>query len=648
MQIPLDFNEINGYFQNQLHGGTNFNINHAVHFEITGSQQSKGLFSTQNQTIKENSMNHIDSITQFYLDHISEAELKNNILQAPCPFCKGTSNKAKGKIIVYLNPDGFFFGYFRCLERCIHGGFPLHFARMFKIDPRLVPGFDPDREPNVSQVIFPVKNNNNDVKKFMSRMTDEMYERFDKMEISSETLEELQIGYNGRYLVYPYIQTDGNCYSARCVHPERPEDSFWFGNNDFATERFRTFNTQEIDRCEDGTLIIVEGEDNLLTLKQLGLPGIAVSQASDLETLDIDRLSWLHTIFLCINNSPESDSSARVLATKLGFRARIIRWQEPVEKNFCLTKLAENEGENFRKQVLNRIKESKSFSPFSSPEREHLKFLEGLDLQTSDAFNKMSCGFSALDTALGGIHGINIIGGSPKTGKSCFMIQVASEMARQKIPVIYYDFENGRQKIYQRTLCRLSRLSLEQIKDGNLSTINQQKLYDSQELLKQMLPWFRVVTDRKLTPEIMRRHIDFLRHETNNKFTVVVIDSLHKLPFKDFSERRTGIDAWLRQMEAIRDELNVTFLVISELSRGQSGKYDQQPHLGSFKGSGDIGYSADNAMVIMPEWDLFDTKTPQNERINSLWLVASREQSPGRIASYWLDYPYWGFIEKND
>jgi hypothetical protein len=28
-----------------------------------------------------------------------------------------------------------------------------------------------------------------------------------------------------------------------------------------------------------------------------------------------------------------------------------------------------------------------------------------------------------------------------------------------------------------------------------------------------------------------------------------------------------------------------------------------------------------------------------------LWLVASRENSPGKIAEYVLDYPFWGFRE---
>lgn len=257
----------------------------------------------------------------------------------------------------------------------------------------------------------------------------------------------------------------------------------------------------------------------------------------------------------------------------------------------------------------------------------------------------MTSGFSRLDKALGGIHGINIMGGLPKAGKSCFFIQTATEMARNKVPVIYYDFENGRQKIYQRTLSRLSRLTTQQIKTGRLTDDENNRLQSARTELKNMLPWFRVVTDRKLSPKLMRSHIDFLRHETNSDYTLVVIDSLHKLPFKDFSERRTGIDAWLRQLEAIRDELNVSFLVISELTRGDDGQYDSQPQLGAFKGSGDIEYSADNAMVLLPQWDPFGSH-PADERHNDLWLVASREHGPGLIGSYRLDYPYWGFSEE--
>ena len=159
-----------------------------------------------------------------------------------------------------------------------------------------------------------------------------------------------------------------------------------------------------------------------------------------------------------------------------------------------------------------------------------------------------------------------------------------------------------------------------------------------------MFDYLRVINDRRATPELMRKHIDFIRHETGNEYTVVVIDSLHKLPFKDFSERRTGIDAWLRQLESIRDEMQVSFLVISELSRGGGGTYADEPHMGIFKGSGDIEYSADNAMILIPDWDPV-YPISSTERLSTLWLVASRENNPGKIAVYQLEYPYWGFKE---
>jgi hypothetical protein len=161
----------------------------------------------------------------------------------------------------------------------------------------------------------------------------------------------------------------------------------------------------------------------------------------------------------------------------------------------------------------------------------------------------------------------------------------------------------------------------------------------------EMFHVFRVVTDRKLSPDIMRRHIDFLQHETRKDYALVVVDSLHKLPFRNLSERRTGIDEWLRHMEAVRDEQNVSFLVISELSRSEGGHYSGRPDLGSFKESGDIEYSADNAMILTPAWDPLEPISAA-ERMSTLWLVASRENSPGMVGEYVLDYPYWGFRER--
>ncbi|MDX9834153.1 MAG: bifunctional DNA primase/helicase [Desulfobulbus sp.] len=585
-----------------------------------------------------------DAVTRFYLGQLPEGQLKNNTLHAPCPFCSGGQNGEKATLVVFLQPESYFHGYFRCLGRCPASGFPLHFSRLRGTSLTQVPGYDPDREYFGREVDYPVRNLNNELAGFADKLAVESAAHLLAAGLSLETLAELHVGHNGRYLVYPYFQPDDNCYAARCVHPDKPEDFFWYGDERFFADPYRVFNAPEIDRCENGTLFLVEGEENLLCLRQLGLPGVALPAAADLEHLDAQRFSWIRTLFLWVSHNAESAALARAFATRAGFKVRIVCWPESTPRNATLHRLAIEGSERFQQTVFAMIREARAFSPFPSPAGEYHAFTEQMAQEAGAAWGGLTTGFARLDRALGGIHGLNVLGGTPKAGKSSFCIQVASDMANRHLPVIYYDFENGRQKIYLRILSRLSRLPVERIRAGSLVGDEAARLQQGLRTLEAMLPWLRVVNDRKLSPETMRRHIDFLRRETRSDYVVVVIDSLHKLPFKDISQKRSGIDGWLRQLEAIRDELAVSFLVISELERGQDGQFDRQPQLGSFKGSGDIGYSADNAMVLLPQGEPFADGPPE-ERANDLWLVASREQSPGRVAGYRLDFPFWGFIE---
>lgn len=590
------------------------------------------------------SVDKTQAIKEFYLTHVPEAAMEGNYLKAPCPICSSSTNRKPGTMAVYLNPQSHFFGYFRCSNRCVPGGYHAYFGRIMGVEPKEIPGYDPDREHNVRDIAYPAKNLNAEIRRFVSLMTEDQYAHFKRFGVSRPVVDDMKIGYNGRYLVYPYFLEDGNCYAARCVLPDRSQDSFWHGNEAFFTEAFRIFNVQEIDRCEGGALFITDGESNLLPLKALGYPGIAIPTASDAETLTPESLAFVEHVFLAMTNTPEAQLAARSVAARLGFKSRILKWPSRMRRGYSLCDLAQDQGDEFRHRLSTMIKAAKSFSPFSSPEKEYRSVFELIEREKGKKLLGFRSGFDKMDHALSGIRGINIMGGPPKAGKSCFFMQISSDVATRKNPVIYYDFENGRRKIYLRTLCRLSRLSEKELRMKHLEGDALARHQAGYTCLKDMLPYFRVVTDRKLNPDIMRRQIDFLQHETRMDSALVVLDSLHKLPFKNLTERRTGIDAWLRHMEAIRDEQNVSFLVVSELSRGEGGRYSEKPDLGSFKESGDIEYSADNAMILLPDWDLLDAISTRQRKC-TLWMVASRENSPGKIASYALEYPFWGFRE---
>ncbi|TKB10662.1 DnaB-like helicase C-terminal domain-containing protein [Desulforhopalus sp. IMCC35007] len=585
-------------------------------------------------------MEQKDPIISFYARHLGDVGSQNPIA---CPFCEARGYQA-GRIVIALNRDSFFHGYFRCTNSCVPGGFPLWFAKLSAIAPAEVPGYDPELEESHIFEDFPAENINEEVASYQQRLSEPIVEFFRKKNVSRTILSGLGIGFNGRYIVYPYVQADGNCYAARCVYPGKKEDYFWQGNERYTSPPYTVFNRAELNHCQQGALFLCEEENILLAIKQLGFPAVAVPHHSHFEQLPAEIFAGIKTVFMALNNSADSLGSGHAFASRLGYKVRILPWPETTPAKYGFWQLAQDSGKEFGQRVGGMIKKSRSFSPFTLPEIEYQRFLQGLKSQQGSEYRGVVSGFPLFDEALGGVHGINIIGGAPKVGKSTFTIQIAAQMARKGVPVLYYDFENGRQKIYQRTLSRLSRVATSALHGtGGMGVEEQGRLEEARVELERMLFYWRVVNDRKITPELMRKHIEFIRHETRSEYTVVIIDSLHKLPFHQFAEQRTGIDAWLRQMESIRDELKVSFLVISELSRGAGDSYEHVPHLGVFKGSGDIEYSADNAMVLFPGESSFGDEVAG--RKNCLWLVASREHSPGRIAEYQLDYPFWGFVE---
>ncbi len=581
-------------------------------------------------------------VEKIYRKYLPDAVSRGGMMVANCPFCKAKYGEEKGRIQIILNPKSYFNGFFRCQSTCQEYGFVSWFCALLGVED------NDDRETAAEAESYlelldnlPGKTINGDVEDNVLKLQEESLAFFLDAKIHDETLRRLHVGYNGRYLVYPYQQWDNSFYSARCVHPDNPADFFWFGDAEFEGGKSGFFNLVDLKRCKKGTLFICEGEENLVVLNQLGFPGVGYSETSVLEQANPKWFSSFSTVFILPKKNENSYQAARYCATQIGFKVRIITWPAQMADGDSLYQLARTSEAGETGRIFGDIlRKARPFSPFSTPDNEFNAFLQASELRQSDEYSNLKTGFQLFDERLSGVHGLNILGGAPKTGKSCFSLQIATTMAAGNVPVLYYDFENGRQRLYQRTV---TRLNYEYTRLNGDSGALSQRDEEVNRQFRRLLNFFRVINDRKITPELMRRHIDFICHEMHTEMAVVIVDSLHKLPFKDLSAMRSGINSWLREFEAIRDEYATSFLVISELVRGEKGAYDDTPHMGLFKGSGDIEYSADNAMVLLPNWNHMQG---MEERMNDLWLVASRESSPGLVARYKLEYPHWAFSER--
>ncbi|MDY0003449.1 MAG: DnaB-like helicase C-terminal domain-containing protein [Polyangia bacterium] len=595
-------------------------------------------------------MSEHQEVLSFYQKHLpdcrtTERDGEITRMSAPCPFCEG---EQKGTLLVDLDPESLFLGLHVCTAFCSHPGYAVEFARRRGLSLREVPGFDVDREELFRPPTLPHGHKDTEMHRFLRMLSPSMREPFYIGGLKDRILDLFGVGYNGRMYTFPYIQHDGHCYTLRCTTFTRFDEPLWQGHEAFYKPPHNLFNAPEVSRADGGALFVTVGERNALAIAQAGYPVVAVPTNQDDEAVTAERLHFVRRVVIATENSVEGLDAARRIALRLGYKARIIRWPLDTKKGFTVADLLGADHEAFSSRLLELVGLSEPLSPLTIARREYAAYEETVERQRGQRLLGLETCFEKLNVALDGLRGINILGAMPKTGKSTFFMQVATSLALdQDTPVIYYDFENGRAKIYTRTLCRLTMLSEKEIKAERRPPEHEERYVRTMRRMRRMMDLFKVVSDRKINPDVMRKQIDFLRLDTGRDRLLLVVDSLHKLPFGRLSERRSGIDEWLRNFEQIRDELDITFMVVSELSRGLEGGYDEQPDLASFKESGDIEYTADNALIMTTEGSVYDQDREGGDagRLVHLWLVASREMSPGKVADYEVQFPYWGLKE---
>jgi replicative DNA helicase len=257
--------------------------------------------------------------------------------------------------------------------------------------------------------------------------------------------------------------------------------------------------------------------------------------------------------------------------------------------------------------------------------------LRGIDLKSQPRLTK----------ATSGLHGIVGLCGRPKRGKSTWAVQVAGDAADAGYNVIYMDFETGLQNLRWRDFSRRTGVSETDL------------MYLSEEGVRAKVDLYTpghlvLVRDHSIDRVKIQRYVNQTRDITGQAKTLLVFDSLQKLPFKRLQDRRHEIDAWLRVFEEVKgNDPNITILFTSELSRDGG-----QP-----KESGDIEYSCDFLLELFSDGDdSVKTKFPgaREETIEVpdngkrfLKIKLARDvEIPAKAFQLDFDFEHWTFVER--
>jgi len=491
---------------------------------------------------------------------------------------------------------------------------------------------------------------NDVVERFHAALSEETREYWHMRGINDEVLNRANIGYESStgFYIFPYRDEEGRCKAYKKIDKDKNE--LWYPSG---IECVRLFNLQDLVKAKEtgSTLYIAEGEKDCLVLMMLGYLCVGVSGVNGFAEEYVPLFDDIKDMVVCFDNDERGRRGGERTAKLLGKKARLLPWPNGYPKD--INDLYLKNRDNFKSDFDGLIAQAKPLvKPILKVACSDFEEILSYCRRFSESrLIGIPTGYPKIDAFTGGLRGICIVGGQPKIGKSIFATTIATNAADRGNPVIYCDFENGLHKTRLRILSRLFRITVtnlllrpdammnyEQFEciKGRFLALSQ-NLFIHRPSLRDFLEGDETASGA--TDALFRKYVQCVREDFGNENEIlIIIDSLQKLPLWNMSDRRANIDTWLRSFERARDEFNVTFLIISELSRGT---YDSAS-IDSFKESGDIEYTADLAMQIRKD------KDERGEEVLELHAVANRDGETGVIGTYRPMYSICDFEELPD
>lgn len=208
-------------------------------------------------------------------------------------------------------------------------------------------------------------------------------------------------------------------------------------------------------------------------------------------------------------------------------------------------------------------------------------------------------GFPKLDNLLGGLEGgdMIVIGARPAVGKSAFVTQITSNLAKQGKRIGFYNLEMQNKQIYERFVVSESGIGLTRLKRATRFLGDEKDRFDkANEILEKAENIVITSTGAKTVSEIRAesRHMDY---------DIIIIDYLQLLKADaTYRGNRTAeVGEISRSIKNLAMELNIPIIALSQLNRASEMKETKEPTMAELREAGNI---EQDASVILLMWNL--------------------------------------------
>lgn len=219
-----------------------------------------------------------------------------------------------------------------------------------------------------------------------------------------------------------------------------------------------------------------------------------------------------------------------------------------------------------------------------------------------------------------------VIGGYASDGKTAWSLSLAYEFSQQKKKTAFFSLETGLEKLRDRIMTHLSKVSFSSIKRRTLSEADWDVFARNTPIWTANENFFIVHADNMSVSDIQSLSRAY-------GFDVIFIDYVQLIP--DDNTRYNAaqwekVSAVSRSLHNFAQSTGITVFELSQLSRPESKNVPRNPQMSSLRESGQLEQDADAVFLLYRE-------NPDNQRETRriLKLVKNKE---GTLGSWYLDF----------
>lgn len=222
-------------------------------------------------------------------------------------------------------------------------------------------------------------------------------------------------------------------------------------------------------------------------------------------------------------------------------------------------------------------------------------------------------GFSSIDRIIEGFcpGELIILAARPSMGKSALALQIALNMARHNLNIVFFTLEMSHSQLIERAL----------------------KQYSASELKQLNI----VIHERADTPE---KQIAFIKSRQHvRKIDAVFVDYLQLMTAGKSENRNQEISTISRKLKLAAMAENIPVVALSQLNRAVEARTDHKPRMSDLRESGSIEQDADIVMLLSREDYYRKSENPDSEQdgLAVLDIAKNRRGSTGIAQLVFLD-----------